>query len=72
MSSLVQRRAPQWEAKAVVEGRIEDRNSKQCEGTVGAPTILKIRAFAVWFNKLNHIVICFYCREVLRPDVLSL
>ena len=32
MTTLVQRRAPEWEAKAVVEGRIEDRDSKAYEG----------------------------------------
>ena len=32
MTSLVQRRAPEWKAKAVVEGRIEDRDSKAYEG----------------------------------------
>ena len=32
MTSLVQKRAPQWQAKAVVQGRIEDFDSKAYEG----------------------------------------
>lgn len=32
MASLVQRRAPQWKAKAIVEGRVEDRDSEAYKG----------------------------------------
>jgi len=41
MTSLVQKPAPEWEAKAVVEGRIEDRDSKAYKGERSSP---KIRA----------------------------
>ena len=70
MTSLVQKRAPQWKAKAVVQGRIEDLDSKAYEGTRAD---YKIRALSsVWLAKLTALLICFHCREVPCSDVLSL
>lgn len=58
MTSLVQKRAPQWTAKAVVEGRIEERDSKAYEGR-RAKHIKDSRPCRVQVKQINHITNLF-------------